>query len=203
MKPLWGYVLLLVIGMFIIWGINSFFISPLIALLLTVGGVAIILALDAFIAWLIHTFPEKWFNHNKKIFRVNKRERKFYEKIGIRKWKDKVPEMGQLCDFKKDKIASTDKKYIEKFLAETGYAEIIHIAMILIGFLIIPIFPLKYLLTFSVPLIFLNTFLNLPPVLIQRYTRPKLVALYERELRQKQKSVAEGGLEVKKEEVQG
>ena len=186
MKPVIGYILLLVGGMFITWGINSFFISPLICMLYVVIGTAIIFGLDALIAWLLHMLPEKYFNYKKRIFLVSEREKKFYEKLGIRKWKDKVPEMGQVCDFKKNKIASTEQKYIEKFLAETCYAEIIHISMILIGFLIIPIiyfFNAGYFWNFSFPLIIINIYLNLPPILIQRYTRPKLIKLKERELR--------------------
>lgn len=191
MKPVVGYLLILFGGLFITWVINSFFLSPLIAMAFVLGGAAVIFALDAFIAWVLHLLPEKYFDYKKKIFQVRSREKKFYEKIGIRAWKDKIPEMGQLCDFHKDKIASTEQKYIHKFLVETCYAEVIHVAMILIGLLIIPIIYFinpGYFWNFSFPLVIINTFLNLPPVLIQRYTRPKLLKLQERELRKQKET---------------
>src|SRR5690554_5039492 len=77
----------------------------------------IVFLIDAVVAFIIHKMPNKWFNPYKKIYHVFEFERNFYESIGIKKWKDRIPEMGQLCDFKKDKIVDINNNdYIFKFL---------------------------------------------------------------------------------------
>ena len=35
-------------------------------------------------------FPNKWFNDQFRLYRPTKKECRFYEKIGIKKWKDKI-----------------------------------------------------------------------------------------------------------------
>lgn len=144
---------------------------------------AIIFTLDAIIAAIIHKINPKHFSYQKKCYTVSKKEKKFLEKIGIKKWKDKVPETGQVCNFKKDKLVSTDVDYLEKFIVETCYAETIHIAMSLIGFLIFIIWPIKDFLYFTLPMSLFNFFINIPSILIQRYNRPRLVSLYKYSLR--------------------
>ncbi len=140
--------------------------------------------IDAIVALVIHKLPKKWFNPYNSIYKVWGFERKFYENIGIKRWKDRVPEMGQLCNFKKDKIASiNDNEYIYKFLEETCYAEVLHFLSAILGFAVIFVFPMKYMLYFTLPVALVNCFLQVLPIFIQRYTRPKLIKLYERNLR--------------------
>lgn len=142
----------------------------------------IIFALDALIAFIIHKLPEKYFNPNLKIYQVSKKEKKIIIKLGIRKWKDKVPDMGQLCDFKKGKVESKEIVYLYKFLVEMCYAETIHVGMILIGFLDLIIWPR---LSISIPLVLINFCLNFPPILIQRYNRPRMNDMYNHQLKVK------------------
>lgn len=59
-------------------------------------AVAFSFAMDALIAAFVrHALPSKWFDHKKSVFTVEKKEKLFYEKIKIRKWKDKIPEWGK------------------------------------------------------------------------------------------------------------
>lgn len=140
--------------------------------------------IDAVIAFIIHKLPKKWFNPYNKIYRVWTFERRLYENLGIKKWKDRIPEMGQLCNFKKDKIASiNDNNYIYKFLEETCYAEVLHFLSAVLGFAVIFVFPLKYVFNFTLPVAAINCFLQILPIFIQRYTRPKLIKIYERNLK--------------------
>ncbi len=152
------------------------------------GGAVLIFLLDAWIAWILHALPEKWFSHKFKIFHVSKFERKFLEKIGTKKWKDKVPEMGQVCDFKKNKLGAIEENYITKFLTETCYAEVIHIFMALIGVGVLLVIPLSEFFNISLWLILINFVLNVPPILIQRYNRPKLEIALKRAQRQNTKT---------------
>ena len=137
----------------------------------SVSNFSIIFILDAIIASIIHHLPRRMFDPFKKIYTISEKEKKILVFFGIRKWKDKIPEMGQLCDFKKDKLAKTEKEYLFTFLEETCYAEVIHIFMALIGFLDILIWPHKDILNFTLPLALVNFFINLPPIFIQRYNR--------------------------------
>lgn len=157
--------------------------APYIIVVVFISAVIAFL-IDAIVAIIIHKLPKKWFNPYNKIYKVRNFERGFYENIGIKKWKDRVPEMGQLCNFKKDKIASiNDNEYIYKFLQETCYAEVLHFLSAILGFAVIFVFPLKYMLYFPIPVAIVNCFLQILPIFIQRYTRPKLIKIYERNLR--------------------
>ena len=136
--------------------------------------------IDAIVAFVIHKLPKKWFNPYNRFFRVFGFERGFYERIGIKKWKDKIPEMGQLCNFKKDKIASVnDNGYLFKFLEETCYAEVLHFLSAVLGFLVILIFPSRLASAYTLPVAAVNCFLQILPIFIQRYTRPKLIKIFE------------------------
>lgn len=144
----------------------------------------IVFLIDAVVAFVIHKLPNKWFNPYKKIYHVFGFERNFYESIGIKKWKDRIPEMGQLCNFKKDKIADiNNNEYVFKFLEETCYAEVLHLFSAFLGFLVILFFPIKYAFWITGPVAVVNLFLQILPVFIQRYTRPKLMKIYERNIR--------------------
>ena len=143
----------------------------------------IVFLIDAVVAFIIHKMPNKWFNPYKKIYHVFEFERNFYESIGIKKWKDRIPEMGQLCDFKKDKIVDINNNvYIFKFLEETCYAETLHFLSAFLGFAVILFFPIKYAFWITGPVAVVNFFLQILPVFIQRYTRPKLMKIYERNI---------------------
>lgn len=156
-------------------------ITLIYAFLFTTFTTICVIILDGIIAFIIHKLPNKIFNPFKKIFRVPIKERTFYEKIKIRKWKDKVPEMGKyLCNFDKRKITENQEKYIFKFLEETCYAEWVHYGMAFIGFLLLFILPSKFTLSIVLPVVLVNFFLNLPPIFIQRYNRPKLFIFYQR-----------------------
>lgn len=152
-------------------------------------NVVALIAIDAVFAWIIHALPRKWFSPYKKIYHVHRKERKIYDALRIKVWKDSIPEMGgKLCDFPKDKIDNNDPEYLMMFLQETGYAEIIHYFMAfssIVNFFIFYFagFPMDQLLIIVLPLAIINFVLQIPPILIQRYNRPRLLIMYERELK--------------------
>lgn len=168
------------------WALNSLLFSLPVwyIFVAVVASTVAVIAVDGLFAFLIRRLPEKWFSHEKKIFDVGKKECKFYEKLGIRKWKDKVLELGNFTDFHKDKVYDpTNNEYIERFLLEANYGEIIHLVGVFLGFLIIFIFPLRYALCFGVPVGIVNAVLNLMPYFILRYNTPRLKLLHKRNLR--------------------
>ena len=137
-----------------------------------------VVAIDAIIAAIVHAIPEKHIHPLKKVYKIGKRERKFYEKLGVRNWKDIIPESGKyLCNFAKDKIYEPNNNvYVLKFLRETCYAGIMHLISIFLGF--VPLAFLPYRLTIVLPICIINAFLQLLPVIVQRYNRIRLITLY-------------------------
>ncbi len=135
------------------------------------------------VRWLM---PKKWFNVDKKWFIGKKAECRFYEKIGIKKWKEKVLELGAVTNFRKNKILDpTNNEYVSRYIVEANYGIVVHIACIVFGYLVVFLFPLKYFLCFGVPVAIVNTVLNLLPLFILRYNLPKLHSLYKFNLRRK------------------
>ena len=156
---------------------------------ITIISLAVLLLIDAVCALFVrYCLPKKVFNPFLKVYNVAKGERKFYERIGVRKWKDRIPEAGQLfANFAKTEIADmTNNEYVYKFMSETIYAEIMHWLSVILSFLIIFI-DLSLALYVALPLIVGNIILNILPVMVQRYNRPKLMVLYQRNEKMKKK----------------
>ena len=153
-------------------GFGNVILHSFLNLILAIG-------IDAVVAILIRLIPEKKLNPFAKIFQISKGEKKFYEAIGVKKWKDLIPESGKyLAHFAKDKIEKpNDNKYVLKFLNETLYAGIMHIISIFAGF--IPLVFMPYKLTIVLPIALVNAFLQILPVIVQRYNRVRLVTLYK------------------------
>lgn len=145
------------------------------------------IAIDGLFAFICERIPDKWVK-NKKFFDVSKKEQHFYEKIGIKKWKDKVLELGSLGGFSKSKIDDPNNpEYAEKFLTESYKGEVDHILGMIMGFTVIFIFPLKFAWMVGVPVAIVNVFLNLLSTMILRYNTPKLKVLHKRALRNKER----------------
>lgn len=170
---------------------------PWFIVLSVIINVAAVIAVDGLFAFIIRRLPAKWFNHKKKIFIVSPREKRFYEKIKIRKWKDYVPELGQFTNFSKNQIAEPKNNvYLDKYFLEACYGEVIHFASIFLGFIIIFFYPLQYWLCFGFPIAIANALMNIPSFCILRYNSTKLRVLYEsnerRERREKTQNGANG-----------
>ncbi|MBQ5631528.1 MAG: hypothetical protein IIU99_00285 [Treponema sp.] len=178
----------LLIILFNIW-FNKFELSLLYIILAAVLGAIAVIAIDGVFAFIIRRLPEKWFSYDKKIWNVSKAECNFYEKLGIKLWKDKILELGVFTSFSKKTIANPDsKEYMERFILESNYGAIIHIANAIFGFLVIFCFPLKLVFCFGLPISIVNAILSLLPYMILRYNIPRLHRmrnlLEKKELRQ-------------------
>ena len=122
--------------------------------------------------------PRKAWNAQKKCFKVSKKEIVFFNKVNIKAWKDKVPEMGHTSGFPKTKIRSLEKDYLWKFLEETCYAEVMHYVVAVLGFTVL--FFLKVSdYAFAFPILIVNLILHVLPSLIQRFNRYRLLQVYE------------------------
>ncbi len=137
------------------------------------------------VRWLL---PEKFFTIDKVKFCASKKEMRFYEKIGIKKWKDKALELGAVTGFRKNKLSNpNDNEYIKRFIIEANYGIVVHIFCIVFGFLIMLANLFYPLFWVTLPITLTSVFLNLLPIFILRYNLPKLHTLYKFNLR-KQKT---------------
>lgn len=161
------------------------FVAPL-WVLFWVAGLAIACGLiDGVVALTVHLLPKGMFEPHRKAFHVSEKKIKFYKKLGVKKWKEKVPDLGQFANFKKNKIENPfSLKYIHKFLVENCYGDMIHIVSAFMGFLIIFFPPVDLAISIALPVAIINFIINYMPVMIQRYNRPKLLNIYNKLLSQ-------------------
>ncbi|MBR2024524.1 MAG: hypothetical protein IKA02_01805 [Clostridia bacterium] len=152
----------------------------------TITGVIAIIAWDGLMAFLIRRLlPMSWFAPGKKVFQVSKKEKKFYQFIKIKSWKDKIPELGGFTNFHKNELTSSnDVEYLKRFITESNYGVIIHIENALLGFLIFLI-PLCSKPSIWIPIFAVNFILSMLPVFVLRYVTYTLNRLYEKQTKTK------------------
>ncbi len=163
-------------------------------LIMTVAAVLASLLIDAIVAFIGRRLPKKWMDPNKKIFTTSDREMKFYEKIGVRKWKDKVPELGGFTSFHKNKLSDPwNNEYVERYMLEACYGVIIHLFSPFFSFLIVLLDYKMYTgwswmwLTIMIPVAIVNAILIVLPAFILKYNLPKLKMLWDINMKNKKK----------------
>ena len=116
----------------------------------------------------------KKFNENNFLYKVTKTNMNFYKKIGIKTWKDKIPDLGRLGGFKKDKIEKpNDIEYLNKYYYEINNGIMVHFVSLFAVFIALFIPPYWYL-AIKIPVILVSCFLNLLPIFVLRYNKYKL-----------------------------
>ena len=185
------FVSMAIISTLNIWlGSDVFGYTPWQVIGLVSLAVIIQIVIDLILAWIFQSLPNKWYNPDKKFFCVSKKERKFYEKLGIKKWKDKILELGAIAGFRKNKIKdSTDPDYLNTFLIESNKGIVIHLTNIIFGFSIMLCLPLKYAWVISFPVGCVNFILGLLPIFVLRYNIPKLKICKQRAERNKEHEI--------------
>lgn len=138
-------------------------------------------ALDGLIAIVINKIPDKMFSVNNPLYKVSETEKKFYKKLKVRNWKDKVWELGGLGGFSKRNLTSPDSpEYIEKFIVECNKGVLTHRLSYPIGFLPMLFIPNVCAFSIALPVATVNLFLNILPTLALRYNTPKLHTMLKR-----------------------
>ncbi len=159
-------------NLFVFNGVLSLWNVTWISLVAILGMIAI----NGIIAILCcKILPNKLFDAKHKIYRVSKKECKFYEKLGIKKWKDKTAEYGRLNNFKKDKITEPNNpEYIKRFILENNKGFLTHFISALLSFPAIFIMPVRFWLPMALPIAITSFILNIIPLMILRYNSPRL-----------------------------
>ena len=163
-------------------------------LIMTVAAVIASFLVDGLVAFIGRRLPKKWMDPNKKIFQTSEKELKFYEKIGVRKWKDKVPELGGFTSYHKKKLSDPwNNEYVERYMLEVCYGVIIHLFSPFFGFLIVLLDYKMYTgwswmwLTIMIPVALVNAVLIVMPAFILKYNLPKLKMLWDINMKNKKK----------------
>ena len=138
-------------------------------------------ALDGLIALVINKMPDKLFGVNNPLYRVSKKELKLYKALKVRKWKDKIWELGGLGGFSKKHLVHPDSSaYIEQFIIECNKGVLTHRLSYPIGFFPMCFIPGVCAFTIALPVAIVNLFLNILPTIVLRYNTPKLKLLLKR-----------------------
>ena len=186
------YLIIIFIAMCIVSGVVALAVQMSFLSVFGITGIAVIavMLIDGIIATVARLLPEKLANHTKKIFTVSAKEKRFYEKMKIRKWKDAVPEIGHFTGFRKNKLDDPQNPaYIERFLLESCYGEIGHFFSVIFGFLILLLFPISEIwFAVAIPVAVINGLMNLPSLFILRYNSYKLEILRKSAIKKQKRS---------------
>lgn len=137
--------------------------------------------------------PRRWFDASRFPYRAYAFERngRFYESLGIRKWKNVLPDKSRIAPgtYRKAIRGGAQQHsaaHMERLLQETCVAECVHWALLVISPILLFTMesPAAYVMT---PLYGLS---NLPYIMIQRYNRPRLAVLSARMQRKAQEAAA-------------
>ena len=106
---------------------------------------------------------------------------KVYEKLGIKHWKDRLPDMSKIMpDMVKKKMSAVKSQGMDVLIAETCVAECVHWWLMLLSLGIFFFWRGAWAVVFW---LVYNLLGNLPFIIIQRYNRPRLVLLEQRRKR--------------------
>ena len=155
--------------------------SVLYVLVAVVWCTALQFALDGAIAISVRLLPDRLFGIGNPIFRVFGWERRLYKILGVRRWRDKIWELGGLGGFSKAKIdRPRDPEYLEKYIIECNRGVATHTLSYGVGFLAMLTLDGVTAFTVALPVAVVNLFLNILPTIVLRFNTPLLKAMLER-----------------------
>jgi len=142
-----------------------------------VGCITYLAAIGILSHFIGEALPRSWFHSDRPPYETRSWEHSgaVYERLGIRAWKDKLPDMSRLCPRMIPKRINSLQSYgqIDRLIQETCVAEMVHIALIIAGLACLLIWKgWGGIVVFGIYLLG-----NLPFIWIQRYNRPRLEKL--------------------------
>jgi glycosyl-4,4'-diaponeurosporenoate acyltransferase len=141
-------------------------------------------------AWLLiglvsgfwfHRMPLERFEHDGWITRARGFEsggRWYQRRLRIRRWKDRLPEKGDLFrgGFSKRHLTDRSTPHLRRFVAETRRAELVHWSNLAAG----PLFLVWCPALLGGVMIVFGVVAHLPFITVQRYNRERLTAILAR-----------------------
>lgn len=127
--------------------------------------------------WYAHRLPPERIRRDTLLWRewAWERQGRIYEKLGIRRWKDRLPEAGDVFPggVSKRRLASYDDSGLVGFAAETRRAELGHWLAVVAS----PVFALWNQLPIVAVMVAYGLAANLPFIAIQRYNRQRIARI--------------------------
>lgn len=124
--------------------------------------------------------PKSWINEDAFPFKSYRFENrgKLYDKCGVRKWQSKVLDMSKLFPkiIPQKKLDGNVKSAMPLMIKETCIAELVHWLLILPGFYCLFLWEGVG----GVVIVVLYELGNIPYIIIQRYNRPRFIAMLKR-----------------------
>jgi len=109
-----------------------------------------------------------------------------YERLGVRRWKDRLPEAGGLFGGVSKRSLSLGRDGLAQFAAETRRAEYVHWALLAVG----PLFAWWNPWPLALAMLGYAVLANVPFVIVQRYNRARVLALAHRKSKRRERSCA-------------
>lgn len=120
--------------------------------------------------------PRRWFRAEAFPYRAYAWEQngKFYQKLGIRAWKDRLPDKSRLVRsaYRKSVAAHHEAGSMDRLVQETCVAECVHTVL----FFLSPVFLVTMARPYGGIAAALYALSHIPFIMIQRYNRPRLCA---------------------------
>ena len=123
--------------------------------------------------------PRRWFHPDRRPWTPWRWEESgaLYRALRVRDWKDKVPDMSRRMGDMVKKRAPRTAAEAEAVLRETCVAELVHGAELVLS---VPVFLLMRSSWAVLVYVIFNGLGNLPFLIIQRYNRPRLAAIWRK-----------------------
>ena len=132
---------------------------------------------SAIVGYVAHRRPASAFARDSWLYRLRSFERggAAYQRVGIKRWKDRLPEAGALFTggFSKRSVRTRDRTQLERFVVETRRAEWTHWTIMLAT----PVFLLWNWWWIELLMLAYALAANLPCLVVQRYNRGRLLRL--------------------------
>lgn len=137
-------------------------------------------AWSAVVGYAAHRLPLRRLDHDAPLTRLRTWERggRVYERLGIRRWKDRLPEFGAVFPggASKRSLPWRDPPHLTRFAAETRRAEIVHWAIPVVT----PLFALWNPAWLVGGMVAYAVVANAPCLIVQRYNRGRLLRVLTR-----------------------
>jgi len=117
--------------------------------------------------------PDAWFAHDSRLtaLRSFERDGRCYERLAIRRWKDRVPELGAFGGGRsKRTLPGRDPASLSRFAAETRRAEYVHWSIAAAA----PFFAIWNPAPLFGAMVAYSLLANAPCIAIQRYNRSRV-----------------------------
>ena len=148
-------------------------------------GVFYLLALSLLAHPVGQALPRRWFSGDRWPWASApfEKEGRFWRKLGVHRWKDKVPDMSRLLgDMVKKQLAPDGKTDYALLVQETCVAEYVHFCLGLLSLGAFALCRSGWMVCIVAVYILLG---NLPFQIIQRYNRPRLLRLMRKARKEK------------------